>query len=481
MTSPDLLGWPASGPDPFRSAIMVKPSKRVLVADDEESIRRLLEYNLERHGFHPVLACNGREALRLAGDDYGCALVDLKMPEVDGMEVLGHLREEHPDVPVIMLSAVGQLRDAVTAIKRGAMEYITKPFDLDELMALVLSATRVGGALQENRQLRAAVTQPAPATGFAGDSAVTRELLDTVARVAKLDATVLITGESGVGKGLLARMIHRASPRRSQPFITVSCPALPRELLESELFGHERGAFTGAHQRRIGRIEMAEGGTLFLDEVGDLPLLLQPKLLNVIQDRQFQRLGGTQVLDADVRLIAATHVDLPEKIAAREFREDLYYRLNVIPMVIPPLRDRRGDLPGLCAQILDRIARSRGSAPFALAGDAMDAILRYGWPGNVRELENALERATVFCEAGIITGSDLSPEILATKAVPGRPGPAAKTSDEPRLGGLDLEEIERMAIRQTLELCNGNKAAAARRLGVTEKTIYNKLSRLGLK
>ena len=459
---------------------MANSAKRILVADDEETIRRLLEYNLQKLGFQAVLAANGREAITLASDDFACALVDLKMPELDGMAVLEHLKHTHPDVPVIMISAVGQVKDAVAAMKQGALEYVTKPFDLDELLALVMSAARMGRALKENRQLRAAVTQPAPETGFAGTSPVARELLATVARVAPLDATVLLTGESGVGKGLLARMIHRASRRAAEAFVTVSCPALPRELLESELFGHERGAFTGAHQRRIGRVEMAEGGTLFLDEIGDLPLLLQPKLLNVIQDRQFQRLGGSEQLSADVRFIAATNVDLAEKIALKEFREDLYYRLNVIPIYIPPLRDRRDDLPALCRQVLERIAHGRGTEPFTLSAGAGEAVGRYAWPGNVRELENALERASAFSTGQVIQPENLPAEILGPASVKipsGQPQVDAETS----VAGRTLEELEKLAIQQTLVQCGGNKASAARYLGITEKSIYNKMSRLGLR
>ncbi|MCC6235240.1 MAG: sigma-54-dependent Fis family transcriptional regulator, partial [Verrucomicrobiales bacterium] len=459
------------------------PQRAVLVADDEETIRRLLDYNLRKQGFHPVLARDGREAIELASDDFACALVDLKMPEADGMAVLAHFRKHFPEVPVLIISAVGQVRDAVAAVKAGAFEYLTKPFDLDELVALVLSASRLGRALQENRQWRDTVAPTVPDTGFAGGSAASQKILEAVARVAKLDATVLLTGESGVGKGLLARLIHRASPRAAAPFVTVSCPALPRELLDSEMFGHERGAFTGALQRRVGRIEMATGGTLFLDEIGDLPLHLQPKLLNVLQDRQYQRLGGSQVLSADIRLVAATNVDLAERVAAREFREDLYYRLNVIPIHVPPLRERTDDLPALARGILDRIARERRTTPLELAPEALSQLQSYRWPGNVRELENTLERASAFTDGPLIQAADLGlhspppagPITAAPAAVPG-PG-----SIEPAVGGIPLDDLERFAVTQTLALCGGNKAAAARRLGITEKTIYNKMTRYGLR
>ncbi len=460
---------------------MTNRAKRILVADDDETIRRLLEYNLQKQGYEPVLAANGREAIALATDDMVCALVDLKMPEVDGMAVLEHMKQVHPDTPVLMISALGQVKNAVAAMKLGALEYVTKPFDVDELVAQVASAVRMGRALQENRQLHDAVTRLAPDRVFAGDSPVVRTLLDTVARIGPLNATVLLTGETGVGKGLVARMIHRASLRAETPFVTVSCPALPRELLESELFGHERGAFTGAHERRIGRVEMAERGTLFLDEIGDLPLLLQPKLLNVIQDRQFQRIGGSVLLAADVRIIAATNLDLHERVELKEFREDLYYRLNVIPIQIPPLRERRSDLPVLCAQILQRIAEYRRSEPFTMSKGAAEAVAHYRWPGNVRELENTLERASAFCTDNLIRPEDLPPELLRPPAAAKSPARKPKSVTEPDVNGMTLDELEKLAIQQTLKSCNGNKASAARHLGITEKSIYNKMTRLQLR
>jgi len=459
---------------------MTNRAKRILVADDDETIRRLLEYNLQKQGYEPVLAANGREAIALASDDMACALVDLKMPEVDGMAVLEHMKCSHPDTPVLMISALGQVKNAVAAMKQGALEYLTKPFDVDELLAQVASAVRMGRALQENRQFRESMTRLAPDRIFAGDSPVVRTLLDTVARIGPLNATVLLTGETGVGKGLIARMIHRASHRTEGPFVTVSCPAMPRELLESELFGHERGAFTGAHQRRIGRIEMAKGGTLFLDEVGDLPLLLQPKLLNMIQDRQFQRVGGSEILSADVRLIAATNADLHERIALKEFREDLYYRLNVIPIQIPPLRERRSDLLPLCAQILQSIAEYRQSEPFTMNADANVVVQTYPWPGNVRELENMLERASAFCTDHVIRPEDFPAEMVRPVAVK-PPSKVSKSVEDPNLVGRTLDELEKLAIQQTLKSCKGNKASAARHLGITEKTIYNKMSRLELR
>lgn len=451
--------------------------RRILVADDEEPIRRLLEYTLRKEGFEPVIATQGLEAIAAASEDMQCALVDLKMPEAGGLRVLEHFKEHHPDIPVVIMSAVGQVQDAVAAMKAGALDYITKPFDLDQVAALVSSAARMGNTLRENRALRSTVAAPQTGPGFAGNSQAARKLLEAVERVAALDSTVLLTGESGTGKGLVSQMIHRHSPRAAGRFIATNCPALPRELIESELFGHERGAFTGAQQRRIGRLEMAEGGTLFLDEIGDLPLPLQPKLLNVLQDRQFTRIGGSAVIASDVRIIAATNADLPAKIAAGGFRQDLYYRLNVIPLHIPPLRERMEDLPALCQSILARIAAGREARALEIDQSGLAALARHSWPGNVRELENVLEHASAFSEGRVLGRQAVSDSLERIS----HPAASAAAPAPPALGNMRLDDVEKMAVEQTLERCGGNKAAAARSLGVTEKTIYNMLARLGLR
>ena len=451
---------------------------QILIADDEETIRVLLEYNLKRAGYQTFTAADGKEAIDCSHDELSCALIDLKMPTLDGIEVLKHFKKELPDVPVIIMSALGQVKDAVAAMKQGAFEYLTKPFDLDELLALTSSACKYGDALKENNALRESASPPNTEDDFLGDSKFAKNLKEIVATIAPLDSTVLITGESGVGKGLLARMIHQASRRHAKPFITTSCPTLPRELLESEMFGHERGAFTGAHQRRIGRLEMAEGGTLFLDEIGELPLLLQPKLLNVLQDKQYQRVGGTSMIYTDVRVIAATNADLKEKSANKEFREDLYYRLNVMSIRIPPLRDRPVDIPIIAARILQRISKARNTQTINISPDVLSLFGKYKWPGNVRELENILERASAFCKNNTITVAELPEDFsMSIPATQGNPkNEAGKTS----LGGMLLADLEKIAIQETLTLHKGNKAASARSLGITEKSIYNKMSRLGI-
>ena len=457
---------------------MKKAQFPVLVADDDSSIRRLLKYSLEKIGMSVVVATDGTEAMALMDDSILSVLLDLKMPGASGTECLTFIKEKYPEIPVIMISGVGQVSEAVAAMKQGAFEYVTKPFELDELLCLVQRTVRIARDFREAAQLKQSWVSSKPRLGFGGESESTQQLLQQVGKIAGLNSTVLVTGESGTGKSLLARVIHYAGSRAKGPFISVSCPSLPRELLESEMFGHEKGAFTAAVQRRLGRIEMAQGGTLFLDEIGDLPLHLQPKLLTFLQERQYQRVGGTEVMDADVRVIAATNVDLEERVRGREFREDLYFRLNVIPLKIPPLRERRGDIAPLAGTILDQIAQARGCAPFQFEPEAKEALLRYGWPGNVRELENVLERASAFCDAGIIRAKDLP---LQKEVSLRKNGTAGTPSDELNFGGMRLVDIERLAIQKTLALCEGNKAEAARRLGVTEKTIYNKLARYELR
>ncbi len=447
-------------------------------------------------GLNVVLATDGQEAIELMNEDIQAAFLDMMMPRATGLEVLAHIRKNFPDTPVVMMSAKSQVEDAVNAMKQGALEYVTKPFNLDEILSLAHQAVRMARMSRENKQLQVVISGSKPIQGFMGRSPAGRDLLRQVETIAGLDSTVLITGPSGVGKSLLARTLHYAGPRASGPFISVSCPSLPRELLESEMFGHEKGAFTGAIQQRIGRVEMADGGTLFLDEVGDLPLALQPKLLTFLQEREFQRVGGTRSLRADVRVIAATNANLGEMVRSHDFREDLYFRLNVLPLAIPSLADRREDILPIADTILERIAKTRKStSPFLIEPDALEAMTAYTWPGNVRELENVLERATAFCRDGRIRREDLAlgrgGSSGSTPPVPS-PAPApipvsapvpsitADTAGLP-LFGFTLDELERQAIIQTLEGCQGNRSEAARRLGISEKTIYNKINRWNLR
>lgn len=451
------------------------PSPELVVAEDNATARKLLVLLAAQRGIRTQAATNGQEAMELIGPETRAVLLDLHMPLWDGFRCLEYLATHHPLLPAVVLTAADHAADAVRALKLGAMDYLTKPFDPEELFAVLHKAFDLHRIREENEALRDAVGESTETHEMVADSPVMAQLLEKARKIAPLDVSVLLTGESGSGKGILARFIHSMSPRANQPFVTVSCPALPRELLESELFGHEKGAFTGAVKRRIGKIESAVGGTLFLDEIGDLPLDLQPKLLNVLQDREFQRVGGETTLQADVRVIAATNIDFATKIADGTFREDLYYRLSVIPLEVPPLRERAEEIAPLARQILTDIARRRRLPAAKLSAEALVLMQRHRWPGNVREMENVLERSSAFCSEGLIAASDLPAEF--------QPERGASDDDSPvpnGLAGLALVEIEKAALVQTLRLCRGNKAEAARRLGLSEKSVYNKLKQYGI-
>tara|TARA_Y100000766_G_scaffold236771_1_gene212632 strand:- start:2298 stop:3653 length:1356 start_codon:yes stop_codon:yes gene_type:complete len=446
-------------------------TSNLVLADDDQTVRNLLKMHAERGGFTVRSGENGAEALELVTENTDVVLLDLQMPVLDGFGALERLGREHPGVPAVVLTSVDEAAEAVKAMKLGALDYLTKPFDPDELLAVLRNAKRLRRAELENEQLREVLGGRGPVVQIVAESEAMKEVVRQAEKVASLDSTILLTGESGVGKGMLSRHVHANSERGEEPFVTVSCPALPRELLESELFGHEKGAFTGAVRRRRGKIEMAKGGTLFLDEIGDLPIDLQPKLLNVLQERQFQRLGGEETLEADVRIIAATNLDLEQRMKEGQFREDLFYRLSVIPIEVPPLRERLEELRHLSESMLRRIAPQGRNRSTKLSKEALSAMQSYDWPGNVRQLENVLERAAAFCEDGVILAEDLPSSVRGSE-------PSGRVPDG--IGGIALSDLEREALVQTLKLCNGNKAETARRLEVTEKSIYNKLKRHGL-
>ncbi|WP_018969250.1 sigma-54-dependent transcriptional regulator [Rubritalea marina] len=451
---------------------MSDPSYNLIIADDDRTIRDLLSLKASHYGFHPVTAEHGRDVIELIHDSVDIVLLDLHMPEMDGFECMEALSKSHPQIPVVILSGENDASAAMRAVKLGAHDYITKPFDLNNLFTILRNAKKLSNIQRENQSLKDSISPVATTTDVVAYSEPMQKLLNQAKRIAQLDSSVLLTGESGTGKGVLARYIHTQSPRSAKPFVTVSCPALPRELLESELFGHEKGAFTGALKKKIGKIEAAAGGTLFLDEIGDLPIDLQPKLLNVLQDRQFQRVGGEKSLDCDVRIITATNINFHEKIEAKEFREDLYYRISVIPMELPPLRMRPKEIAALTKHFLERIAAQRGCHEIAVNDEAMKKLMTYSWPGNVRQLENLIERASAFCENNTITSDDLMGDINLTDG--------SVKSNSQHIAGMTLAEIEKLAIEQTLELCSGNKAESARTLGISEKSIYNKMNRLGI-
>ena len=357
-------------------------------------------------------------------------------------------------------------------MKEGAVEYITKPFNPEELLAHSAQALRNGSLVKENRSLRAAVGQAPQASEWTAESDGAKRVYQQARKVARLDSTVLITGQSGTGKTTIARMIHNSGERAAAPFVAVNCASLPRDLIESELFGHKKGAFTGATEDRPGRAEIADGGTLFLDEIGDLPLELQPKLLTFLQDRTLQRVGSNDVRTVDVRVIAATHQDLATMCQQNRFRQDLYYRLNVLNICMPSLSERRADIPNLANAVLQRISGRLGE-PICIDAGAVAQLVDHSWPGNIRELENVIERAAAFCEDNTIRKSDIQIDSNGPDAMV----PAESMS----LADMTLVEIETKAIVDTLEACGGNKARTARSLGISEKSIYNKMKRLGLR
>jgi len=448
----------------------------VLIADDDPLTRRLLRRYLEGANYRVVEAADGEAAIALINESVSVALFDLKMPKATGVDCLRFVREHYPDTCAMVISASGQIPDAVEAMKLGAFDYLTKPVDPEELIPRMRQAVRATHLARENRSLRHAFSYPLSDHSLVEQSPVSKNLKQQVVRVAGLDTTVLITGESGTGKSTLARLIHQSSARKGGPFVAVSCAALPRDLIEAELFGHERGAFTGAVAARPGRAEMAEGGTLFLDEIGDMPIELQPKLLTFLEDRMVQRLGGTRQRHVNVRVIAATHQDLENLCAHKRFRQDLFFRLNVLSLAVPPLRTRREDLKDLVSDVLMRIARQRRCPPFMVTEEATIALRNHDWPGNIRELENVLESATAFCSHGRITHEDLKFSSLSLPRSNGHASAAAVQS----FAGRTLKDMERQAVADTLRMCNGNKAEAARRLGISEKGFYNKIKRFSL-
>lgn len=456
---------------------------RILIADDDPLMREMLSTHLGDAGHSVVVTSDGTEALDRLDGSIDVALFDLRMPGATGIECLIASKRRFPELPVILVSAAGDVQDAVAAMRRGAFDYVVKPYDAVELVARVAEAGRVSRLGHENRQLRAAITASGPTVKMVAESEAGRRVVELADRAALSTASVLVTGPSGTGKTLLARRIHQRSDRASGPFVTVSCAALPRDLVESELFGHERGAFTGAVGARMGRIEAADGGTLFLDEIGELPIELQPKLLNVLQDRMVRRVGGEREKSVDVRIIAATNRDLSTAVADGQFREDLFFRLDVVRIEMPALLARRDDIPLIASETLQRVADRRGERPHELTADAMHALRAHPWPGNIRELENALERASALCTGERIDVKDLGLRNAATSSHDAAGASSNGTIDttagdadtSSMLVGRALRDIERDAIAGTLASVGWNRTAAARILGISERTVYNKI------
>jgi two-component system response regulator HydG len=449
---------------------MTAKKAKILVVDDEASARSGLGKLLEQEGYSVVQAADGREALDAVAEEAPELIItDLKMPNMDGMQLLAKIRESYDAIPVIVATAFGEVSSAVTAMRAGAADYLTKPIDFDALLLGVERTLqrRELAVEAENlrRQLRARDSEGLE--GLIGTSSAMQRIYRTCRQVAPSRATVLLTGESGTGKGEVARAIHALSPRAKGPFVTLQCSALAESLLESELFGHEKGAFTGADKRRIGRFEQAHGGTLFLDEIGEIPASTQVKLLRVLQERSFERVGGNEVVQVDVRLIAATNRDLALEVRERRFREDLYYRLNVVHLEMPPLRQRGNDVTVLAEHFLRKYARENQRLIDGLSDAARTKIANHSWPGNVRELENAMERAVVLSEAELIAAEDL-------------PFDAAPAPFEGlKIPGATMAEIEKYAILKTLAAESGSTGRAAEILDISVRTIQYRLHEYG--
>ena len=448
-----------------------------LVVDDEHDIRELLTITLGRMGLRVDTAANVAEARRrLEENPYALCFTDMMLPDGSGQDIIELIAARYPRTPVAMITAHGNVDAAVTALKAGAFDFVSKPVDIAILRRLVQTALRM------NEEKRSEPASDA-SSRLLGDSPAMTQLRATIGKLARSQAPVYISGESGTGKELVARLIHDQGPRATAPFVPVNCGAIPTELMESEFFGHKRGSFTGAQTDKDGLFQAAHGGTLFLDEVAELPLHMQVKLLRVIQEKAVRSIGGRAEVSIDVRILSATHKNLAKLVDAHQFRQDLYYRINVIELAVPPLRSRREDIPKLAGQMLDRLARDSGAPIARLAPEALAAFLKYNFPGNVRELENVLERAVALCENHVITPDDLHLVPRAAANAEADDSPLADVDDDGSdEGGLDsyISNLEREAIMKALQETRYNKTAAAKKLGITFRAIRYKLKKLGI-
>ncbi len=464
---------------------MLPERKQVLIVDDEPNLRKILSAQLTRDGYDVLTAEDGEQGLHVLREHHiDLVITDLKMPKVDGMTLLKRALEEEPELPVVLVTAHGTIDTAVEALKLGAFDFVTKPFDKDEVRQIVAKALKT-------RELRGADATPAPSGarfGIIGSSQGIAELYAILERVADTPTTVLITGESGTGKELVARALHEHSSRKEKPFIKVNCAAIPKELIESELFGYERGAFTGAVASKPGRFELANGGTLFLDEIGEIPIEMQVKLLRALQESEFERVGGIKTIRVDVRLVAATNRDLKKLIATGAFREDLFYRLNVVPIRLPALRERTGDIPLLVEHFLAKFNGRLRKKVEGVEPDAMEALVQYPWPGNIRELENVIERAVLFCDTSKLHATDLPLDVRGIPAIANAPLPEADLqvalAGEGGLKGhvkVAMSRLERELVSRALKQTNNNVTHAARLLKISRKGLQLKMKELGLR
>ncbi len=446
---------------------------RILIVEDEDKLRRVIQLHLESAGFDVDGASTAEQALSLAAVA-DLAITDLRLPGMDGLQFIRQLQARGVQAAVIVMTAHGSVETAVEAMKLGAADFLQKPFSLDHLTTVVDKVLAIQSLRIENQRLRQELDQRYQLDNIIGRSAAMREIFHTIERVAPTRTTVLLAGESGVGKDLIARAIHQHSPRKNKAFVKINCTALPENLMESELFGYEKGAFTGATASKPGKFEQADGGTVFLDEIGDVPGNIQVKLLRILQERQFERLGSNLTRNVDVRVVAATNVDLRAALEEGRFREDLYYRLNVVPMSIPPLRERREDIPFLAMHFVQKLSKELGAIANDISPAAMDRLIAHSWPGNVRELENTIERSLVLASGEVLQPADIRIE-------PPRNMHVAGAQEMPLLPeGETLEHWEQMMIREALRRANGNKSQAARILGLTRNALRYRLSQMGL-
>ena len=448
----------------------------ILIIDDEEAQRNVLKGYLEKKGFKIFTASSGTEGVKSVQDNMiDIVLSDYKMPDITGLEVLEHVKKINPAISFIILTAYGTIENAVKAMRLGAFDYISKPVDLDELDLLLERIIENKNLKSEIALLKDQLKEKFKIDSFVSNSPRMEEVLSMASRAADSKATVLITGESGTGKEVLAKSIHFASSRKDKPFIAVNIPALPETLLESELFGHEKGAFTGAEKSKKGRFELADGGTIFLDEIGDIPLNLQVKLLRVLQEHQIERLGSSENINIDVRIIAATHQNLEQNIKDGSFREDLFYRLNIVSLNIPPLRERKEDILPLIDYFIDKYSKENNKQKRNLSKEAVDLLLKYNFPGNVRELENIIERSVVLSRNDIITLNDLPNVVKGFKAEK-----EVKVKEDETLVE-QVEELEKKLIYDALSKANGNQSLAGRMLGLTERNLRYKMQKYDIK
>ena len=449
-------------------------SRRVLVIEDEEKLRRVVQLQLQTSGYEVELAGTAEEGLALA-ERADLVLTDLRLPGMSGLAFLEKMHALRPGLPVVMMTAFGSVETAVEAMKKGAADFLVKPFSLEHLTAVAAKALEMQDLREENKRLKEELGGRYQLDSIVGRSAPMQEVFAMVLRVAPTRATVLLAGESGVGKDMIARAIHYHSPRKDKPFVKINCTAIPENLMESELFGYEKGAFTGANMTKPGKFELADTGTVFLDEIGDVPMAIQVKLLRILQEREFERLGSNKTRHIDVRVVAATNVDLRRALEEGTFREDLYYRLNVLPINIPSLRERRDDIPYLADHFIRKHAAELGAAELEMSVDATEKLMAYHWPGNVRELENVIERSLVLANGGRLEAADIRLDMAPRSRVAAGGGDTLFLPD-----GMTLDQYEETIIREAMRRAQGNKSQAARLLGLTRNALRYRLGQMGM-